>query len=422
MRLPVLMVILCYLVLLLTDWLVISDFRTMSLYSRFKPLPGSKKRSVWWKVYTVFAILVLALLTVAVCFPRRNVSADVTPVMWMLYVVLTVLFSQLVYSLFSLIGRLPVLFGARRCNTGLWVGLPLGVLVFSMMWWGALIGRNRIQSVEVSVSSPRLPAAFDGYRIAQISDLHVGTWGSDTVFLSRLVERVNALHPDIIVFTGDLVNRKASEVKPFISVLSRLSAPDGVLSVLGNHDYGDYVSWESPEAKVANLDSLRLFQKRMGWRLLDNASAYVRNQKGDSIVFIGVGNWGEPPFSRYGDLRKAYPSSAGSRPDSALNDSNFKILLSHNPEHWNREVSRVSNIDLTLAGHTHAMQIVFGLGSWRWSPASWKYSRWGGLYSLPGASGEPLNLYVNIGAGEVGIPMRIGADPEITLFTLHRSR
>lgn len=411
MRTPGILIVICYFLLIVTDILIILDFRKMSVYKAVRPL-RKKRTGVWWKVYTVFAVLVVALLTVAVCMPKRAVHTGITPTMWMLYIVLTVLLAQSIYAACSLMGFIPSLFRARRWNTGLWVGMPLGVLVFFMMWWGVLIGRYRIQTVEVQVESPRLPASFDGYRIAQISDLHVGTWNGDTVFISRLVDAVNALRPDLIVFTGDIVNRQSDELLPFIGPLSRLHAPDGVLTILGNHDYGDYVSWDSPSQQVADIDSLKAYQRRMGWRMLDNAHTAVRNAEGDSIIVIGVGNWGEPPFTQYGDLRKAVGSH------EMLNDSNFKVLLSHNPEHWSREVSEISNIDLTLSGHTHAMQIMFTLGKHRWSPSQYRYDRWAGMYSRENRQGVPTHVYVNIGAGEVGIPMRIGATPEITLFVL----
>lgn len=417
------MVIVCYLLLLLTDYIVIRDLRLMSLYDKF--LPKRKKspnRGVihigrwdisinWATFYTVFAILVIAVLTVAVCMPAREASRDITAKMWLLYIVLTVVISQLFYSIFSLLGYIPSLFSGRRWNTGLWIGLPVGVITFLLMWWGALIGRRQINVEKIEIASAKLPESFDGYRIVQISDLHLGTWGEDTTFVSEFVDKVNALDPDLIVFTGDAVNRTAYEFKPFVKPLSRLHARDGVYSVLGNHDYGDYVNWNTEEEKVENLDRLKEYQKLSGWRLLDNSHVFIRNEQGDSIALIGVGNWGEPPFSQYGNLTDAYPKDS-------LNDSNFKILLSHNPEHWNREVTKISNIDLTLAGHTHAMQISMSLGGWKWSPSKYKYEQWGGLYSRENESGDKGNIYVNIGAGEVGLPMRIGATPEITLITL----
>lgn len=411
MRIQVFLVVLSYFILIATDLVIINDLKRMSLFSSFKP--KGKKTGGWWKTYSIFAILVLIVLTIAICLPRRDNETSLAPVMWLLYIVLTVVLAQSIYAICSLMGFIPAFFRKPRWNTGLWIGLPLGILVFSMMWWGAFIGRHRIQTVEVEISSPRLPESFEGYRIAQISDLHVGTWNNDTTFVAKVVKKVNSLHPDLIVFTGDLVNRSSGELLPFINTLSRLDAPDGVLSVLGNHDYGDYVTWDTPSDKTANLDSLKSYQRRMGWELMNNRHLSICNEKGDSIIMIGVGNWGEPPFSQYGDLSEAYPVNK-------LRDDNFKILLSHNPEHWNREVSKLSNIDLTLSGHTHAMQIMFKFGNWKWSPSQYKYDQWGGIYSRENDEGVPTKVYVNIGAGEVGIPMRIGADPEITIFTLHR--
>lgn len=409
MRLPVLMIIICYLLLIITDLFIIRDLRIFSLFNKFRS--QNKNGGRWWKVFLVFAVLVLLTLTVAICLPRRSENNGIIATMWLLYSVLTVEIAQVIYVLCSLIGVIPVLIKKKRWNTGLWVGLPLSVLFFSMMWWGVLVGRYKIQTNTVTISSPKIPATFNGYKIAQISDLHVGTWGNDTTFIHKLVESVNRLNPDLILFTGDIVNRNSDELLPFIHTLSQLKAKDGVFSVLGNHDYGDYISWSSPQAKRANLDSLLSYQKRMGWKTLNNTHTGIINEYGDSIVLIGVENWGEPPFSRYGDLKKAYPQVN-------TKDSTFKVLMSHNPEHWNQEVSRISDIDLTLAGHTHAMQIMFQLGNWKWSPSEYKYDQWEGLYSRLNQDGYETKIYVNIGAGEVGIPMRIGATPEITLFIL----
>ena len=202
-------------------------------------------------------------------------------------------------------------------------------------------------------------------------------------------------------------------------MLSRLKARDGVYSVMGNHDYGDYITWDSDEEKAADRKRLKEMQKRMGWKMLNNERTFIVSGN-DSLPLIGVENWGEPPFSQYGRLTDAYPLSK----DSAynLNDRRFKILLTHNPEHWSREVTEMSDIDLTLSGHTHAMQLMLsGFGS-HWSPAKYKYGRWGGLYKSSGPQKDPQYLNVNIGCGEVGVPMRIGAVPEITLITLKTSK
>lgn len=360
------------------------------------------------------AALCWIALIVSLSMPRRG-EADILPVMWMLYAYLSVYVPKLMVVILSLIGRIPLLLRKRPIRLGLYAGLPLGVIFFAAMWWGALAGRYELQINRVDISSARLPKQFDGYRIAQFSDAHVGTWGTDTAFVSRMVDSINALKPDLIVFTGDVVNRRTDEILPFVKTLSRLKAPDGVISILGNHDYGDYMDWPSVEAKEQNQSRLASLQKQMGWRLLNNEHLFLHRAT-DSIAVIGVENWGEPPFKQYGRLDKAYSFS----PDSADNvyDSKFKLLLSHNPEHWHREVTRKSNIDLTLSGHTHAMQFMLSLGNWRWSPSQYIYKEWAGLYVAENQKGEPMQIYVNIGCGEVGMPYRIGAPAEITLITL----
>ncbi|MDB0674009.1 metallophosphoesterase, partial [Barnesiella intestinihominis] len=243
--------------------------------------------------------------------------------------------------------------------------------------------------------------------IVQFSDLHLETLGSAANYLPRWINRINQLHPDLIVFTGDLVNRRGNELPPYMNELSRLSAPDGVYSILGNHDYGDYFHWGNPEEKEQTLRSLIVDEEKMGWTMLNNRSVFL-HRGNDSIALIGVENWGLPPFPQYGKLDQAY---------SSLNDSVFKILLSHNPLHWKHEVIPHSNIDLTLSGHTHAMQLKLGWKGFEYSFAEPLYPEWSGLYTAPD---KHQMLYVNEGIGCVFLPMRIGARPEITIITLKK--
>ncbi len=281
-------------------------------------------------------------------------------------------------------------------------GVVLALGTFLVMWWGALINRNRIAVTDIQVISQRWPQAFDGYRIVQISDLHTGTWGTDTTFMSRLTDRINTLDPDLIVFTGDIVNRRSDEFEPMVSAFGRLRARDGVYAILGNHDYGDYCKWPDEKDHMADRRNLRRLYGLTGHRLLLNETVYL-TRGNDSIALIGVENIGEPPFSTYGDLAKAYPDTGDSMP---------KILLTHNPAHWTKSIenNRDTNIDLTLSGHTHAMQIqVAGV-----TPSSIRYKTPWGVYT--DTLGHTLN--VNRGAGTVGMPMRLGATPEITLITL----
>lgn len=402
MRIPVPGAIFLFIFSFLIDWIIYSDIRKYS----------SRR---WARFYAVSSVICWLYLTVILFYPLKEAGSDILPVMWMLFAYISLYLAKTVYAIFSLIGRIPALWRGRQFKSGLWLGLPFGLLTFLMMWWGVFETRHEIEVNRVDVVSDRLPSGFNGYTIAQFSDSHVGTWGQDTVFISNLVDSINALHPDLIVFTGDIVNRQTSELKPFLKVLSRLHAKDGVISVLGNHDYGDYMNWKSDAERDANNDLLAKWERNMGWKLLNNRSLFIR-QGNDSIAIIGVENWGEPPFRQYGNLKGAYPSPGDTL--HSLTDSEFKILLSHNPEHWNREVSKSTNIDLTLSGHTHAMQFMLKFGRRKWSPSQYRYPQWAGMYDRLTPFGNTSHLYVNIGNGEVAMPFRIGAVPEITLLTL----
>lgn len=361
----------------------------------------------WSRLALWTTVALVVLMTVAMSLPARIGSETTLSLkMWTLFAWLSVYASKYLGVAVDLIASLPRLFRKPRLRWLTKSGIALAALLFAAMWWGALINRFRIDVRTVEVPVENLPEAFDGFTIAQFSDLHTGTFGTDTTFVADIVDRINSLHADVIVFTGDIVNRRSDEMRPFISTLSRLDAPMGVYAILGNHDYGDYLDWPSPAHKEANMKMLRSQFRRTPMRLLLNETQWLRRGN-DSIALIGVENIGDPPFSIYGSLAKAYPT---------LDDANTKILLTHNPQHWVDSIAAnpQTNVALTLSGHTHAMQIeLAGV-----SPAAWRYATWGGLY--PDASGRRF-LYVNIGAGTVGIPMRLGATPEITLITL-RSR
>lgn len=403
MRLPILALIIFFVFALCVDSVIWFELRFL--------------RRRWPRIVFGVITALCYLLLIGICvFPKRNAESGIVPIMWCLYTWLSIYVVKIFWMVFALVGLIPKLFHHKRITLGLYAGLPLGIVCFAAMWWGSAVTRRQIEVTRVEIVSDHVPAQFNGFTIAQISDLHVGTWGNDTTFVSALVDSINTLHPDMVVFTGDLVNRKTSEALPFESVLKRISAPYGVYSILGNHDYGDYISWSSEVEKQANLKAMHQLQSRASMLLLDNSHTFIRKGN-DSIALIGVGNWGEPPFHIYGDLRLAYPEDAR----HSLKDSVFKVLLSHNPVHWDEEVVKISNIDLMLAGHTHAMQFAMKLGDWAWSPAAWKYKHWGGLFEGKSVAGTPAFLYVNIGDGEVGMPARIGASqPEITLITLKR--
>lgn len=352
------------------------------------------------KVHLVVSGILLAMILACVILMTR--TAYIYVVMWLLISYLSVYIIKYLFLVFDVISRLPIIFGGKRLKWLPWVGFGFGTLVFIIIWWGILFCRNMIDVNQVELEIPGLPHSFNGTKIVQISDLHVGTWQSDTNFVSKVVDAVNDLNPDIVVFTGDLVNSRADELVPFMPVLSRIKASNGVYSIMGNHDYGDYYRWKDDNQKAENENLLKQLQGKIGWKMLNNDHDFIAKGN-DTIVMIGVENIGEPPFKTHGNLKKAY---------SDVDDDKTKILLSHNPRHWTDSISGNpnTNIALTLSGHTHAMQIeVFG-----YSPAVFKYPTWKGLFT----DSKGQNLYVNIGVGEVGLPMRIGAIPEITVFTL----
>ncbi len=356
------------------------------------------------RLQLVSAVLLYMALIVGVSMPRRSGDdGSLLFIMWVLFGYMTFIMPKLVFVVVDAVALLPVLWHGRRWR---WLSLTGGVIAivaFLAMWWGALVNRFRVDVREVDFEFPHLPAAFDGFKIVQISDLHVGTYGDDDRFVRKLVGVINGLHPDAVMFTGDIVNRHSSELIPFVDALSGIEAPYGVFSILGNHDYGDYADWPSEADKAADVAALCAMQESMGWKLLLNQTEFIHSGR-DSIAVIGVENIGDPPFRIYGSLHKAYPG---------VGDSVSKILLSHNPAHWTDSIAGHDdvNIALTLSGHTHAMQIeVAGM-----SPAALRYATWGGMY---GDEAGRHALYVNIGAGTVGMPMRLGATPEITLITL----
>jgi predicted MPP superfamily phosphohydrolase len=284
-----------------------------------------------------------------------------------------------------------------------WLGVGIGSSLFGSLVYG--FGNKYNYKIEKKkVGFANLPNAFKGMKIVHISDIHSGSL-EDISAVEKGVQKILELKPDLIFFTGDLVNNVADEMDKLKNVFSRLKAPLGVYSILGNHDYGDYVQWPTKEAKSNNLNRLKNVHAEMGWRLLLNEHIGIE-KNGETIGLIGVENWGaKANFSRYGDLKKAYEGSE---------QYPFKILLSHDPSHWDAEVCKnYTDIDLMLSGHTHGMQFGVEIPGFRWSPVQYVYKQWSGLY----ANGQQ-RLYVNRGFGFLGYPGRVGMLPEITLLEL----
>jgi predicted MPP superfamily phosphohydrolase len=283
----------------------------------------------------------------------------------------------------------------------------LGAIIASIplisIGWGMVFGRYRFTVREHTLSFPSLPKAFDGLRIVQISDIHIGSFFNEYDRVEAGFKMIKDLEADMILFTGDLVNNSSEEAEPWIDKLKSLEAPMGKYSILGNHDYGDYVNWPSREAKEENLNRMIEIHKEMGFDILLNENRRFEKD-GASFLLAGVENWGLPPFPQHGDLAKALNGS---------DDKEFQLLMSHDPSHWDAQVTKESTVDLTLSGHTHGMQFGVELGNIKWSPVKYKYPRWAGLYEM-----GKQKLYVNRGFGYIGYPGRVGIMPEITLITL----
>ncbi len=283
------------------------------------------------------------------------------------------------------------------------VGLGLGGVLSALFIDGITFGKYRHTVRRVRINFKNLPKSFKGYKIIQISDVHSGSF-SDPGKLEHAIELINEQNPDLVLFTGDMVNNVADEFKPFIPLFSKIKAKDGKFAVLGNHDYGDYVTWTSLEAKKKNLDTLIDYEKQAGFDMLRNEHRIIE-KNGEKIYILGVENWGLKPFPQFGRL------------DDALKDvpeSATKILMSHDPTHFDYVVKKhPADVHLTLSGHTHGMQFGLDLKNVKWSPVQYRYPKWADLYESEGKM-----LYVNRGFGVLGYPGRVGVLPEITLFEL----
>lgn len=318
------------------------------------------------------------------------------------------LFSVLFFDLFVLLDDLRYLvvwiFQENPLNSSyvlISVGLIVAILPAFLLIMGMILGPYRYKIRETVIHLPKLPSAFNDFKIVQISDIHSGSL-YNVKAVNKGVDMILGQQPDVIFFTGDLVNDHAEEMNPFMDTFSRIKAPMGVFSILGNHDYGDYTSWPSEKDKKENFELLKEIHGQIGWRLLLNEHLYL--EKGDDkIALIGVENWGIG-FHKMGDLAQAHTGT----------QADVKLLLSHDPTHWDEEITKFySDIDITFSGHTHGAQMGFEWGKYRWSPIQLRYKKWAGLYSL-----KNQHLYINRGFGFLGYPGRLGIWPEISVITL----
>jgi predicted MPP superfamily phosphohydrolase len=257
----------------------------------------------------------------------------------------------------------------------------------------------------VRVTLPNLPKAFHGLKIGQISDIHSGSYDKDSA-VGGGVELLMQERADLIFFTGDLVNRTTDEVHDYFKVFQKVRAPLGVYSVLGNHDYGDYASWPSAQAKQQDFQNMLAAHQELGWTLLRNQNQLIR-EGGETLAILGVENWGVKRFSKYGKIEDAY---------AGTEEAASRLLLSHDPSHWEAKVLDYPDIDITFSGHTHGFQFGVEAGNFRWSPSQYLYKQWAGLYQK-----GTQYIYVNRGYGYIGLPGRVGITPEVTIIELARA-
>jgi len=285
------------------------------------------------------------------------------------------------------------------------IALGIAAIPFASLIYGMYKGKYNFRVLNYTLHFDDLPEAFDGYKITQISDIHSGSFDNKEK-IEYAVNLVNEQASDAVLFTGDLVNNVASEMDPWIDTFSKLEAKDGIYSILGNHDYGDYMRWETKEHKEQNLERLKQIQKQIGFDLLLNENRFIEKE-GERIAIIGVENWGKG-FKQKGDLNKA---------SDGIKSDDFKIVLSHDPTHWNEViVPHKDHYHLTLSGHTHGMQFGIEVPGWiKWSPVKWRYKHWAGIY-------KQANQFINVnrGFGFLAYPGRVGIWPEITVIELKK--
>ncbi len=383
---------------------------------------GPKTKSVIFISYWVFSVSMMILFILLPYLNFDNYPKGVRNVIFAL--IIAVFFSKMIIALFLLIddlrrglhwvagklffsdtegGDLQEGENISRSVFLSWIGLVAGGGLFSTLVYG-MGNKYNYQFKKISLRFENLPAAFKGMKVIQISDVHSGSF-NNIAAVQRGIDKILLSKPDLILFTGDLVNNKAEEMDDYIGMFQKLEAPLGVYSVLGNHDYGDYIQWPTPAEKSDNLDRLKNTHAQLGWKLLLNENV-VFEKEGNKIGLIGVENWSSKArFPKYGKLATAY---------SGLENIPFKILMSHDPSHWDAEVvPKYKDIDLMLSGHTHGMQFGVEIPWLKWSPVQYVYKQWAGLYE----SGRQ-KLYINRGFGFIGYPGRVGILPEITLFEL----
>lgn len=404
--------------LLLILFLLAIDFYAFQAFRMAMQGWSATARMVVTVVYWAIPIFALILMLVAdfTNFPQTN-KGTYTILRTVVFIAYISKFMILPILLIDDLRRLVTLAIAKFNNkSGVDVsrsrflsqmGIVLGSIPFATLTYGIIRNPYRYKIFRETVKIDNLPAELEGLKIVQISDIHSGSFTFKEPVLNA-IEMINEVNADLVFFTGDLVNNVADEMDNFMDVFDKIRSKYGVFSVLGNHDYGDYSSWSSPEAKKANLDKLKGIHKTLGWNLLLNENQ-VLELNGHPIAIIGVENYSMlARFPKYGDLNKAHQGTENAK---------LKLLLSHDPTHWDGQVLKLfQDIDITFSGHTHGFQFGIEIPGFRWSPAQFMYKQWAGLYQ----QGKQY-LYVNRGLGFLGYPGRVGILPEVTVIELLRN-
>lgn len=354
----------------------------------------------------MFLVMLAAIVAIAIKY-----KGGITRTIWWINILLgltiSFAFFKLCYLVFSLLGK--GIAGLIGSNSVYFDYIPLALAIIPLLTFivGVFRGRYNFTVFKEELTFDDLPASFDGFKIVQISDVHSGSFDSKKA-MQKGLDLIMAQKPDVILFTGDLVNNLAMEFTPYVELFKQLKAPYGKFSVLGNHDYGLYTRFNSREEHQENNKQIREHHPAMGFDLLLNENRLI-TKNGESIRLMGVENWGRPPFPPHGDLTKAIEGTK---------EGEFTILLSHDPHHWTDKVlSNSKNIHLTLSGHTHGMQLGFDYKWFKWSPIAVRYKNWAGLYQQ-----NNQYLYVNRGFGHLGFPGRVGIKPEITVLELRTNK
>ena len=407
-------------------WLVILvllavDFYVFSAVKFLSHNNSDKTRAVIFSLYWLVSVFAIVFILI---FPNSQyLQQHVAVRNYVFAIIVGLFFAKLIAAVFFLFDDIRRLFiwlmGKIFPKSGVdftndsnrisrsafltWIGFILGGGLFATLLYG-FSNKYDYKVRRIKLSFNNLPKAFKGLKIVQISDIHSGSF-TDKSAVEKGVAMALKQNADLILFTGDLVNDKADEMKNYMDVFNKLKAPMGVFSTLGNHDYGDYASWPSAEAKKENLERLKKIHGELGWRLLMNEHV-ILEKNNQQIALLGIENWSAfGNFPKYGKMDLAYPGTE---------QYPFKILMSHDPSHWDAEVrTKYPDIDLMLAGHTHGMQFGVENPYFKWSPVQYFYKEWAGLYET-----GKQKLYVNRGYGFIGYPGRVGILPEITVIEL----